>query len=244
MGKPIDPDLLCRTLLRWIRGRSAPEGALARTLPAADAPPAVPLPGFDVPAALVRLGGKTALLHRLMLRLREGFADAAPRLRSALAAGEWDEAERLAHTLKGVAGTMEATDVAACAVDLDAKLRARDQEALPGAIDALEAALAVALASIATLEAQERESGIPPGGGGSALADAAAALREFDGLLRVRSLRARKVFAEVRPVLDAHEPACAQTIAAAIERLDFSAARAALGEVLLRCGISVEAPAS
>ena len=247
LAKPIDPVILARTLARWIRPgmgtTSADEGADAAAPPLRDLPPQLPaLAGFDMPEALARLGGKMDLLRKLMVRLREGFADAPKRIRALLAAGSHEEAERLAHTLKAVAGTMGANDVAARAAELEIQLRSGDHRSAGPAIDALQTALAVALASIASLE----------GGGDAAAAlapgtavDPAAyvdALRELDALLRVRSLRARKCFAQLRPVLDQHEAGAGERIAEAMARLDFSAARTILGEVLPHFGVTVEGP--
>ncbi|MCW5604213.1 MAG: response regulator, partial [Burkholderiales bacterium] len=117
--KPVDPDVLYRTLARHY----------ARRAPQADRPaatgeqrPTAALPeiaGIDTAAGLRRVAGNRGLYRKLLQQYAEGQRDAPARIRDALEAGDAVTAERLAHTLKGVSGNIGAAGVqqAAAAVE-------------------------------------------------------------------------------------------------------------------------------
>ncbi len=118
--KPIDPEHLYERLQHW-SGRVARPAASA-TEPAVSEP-LPPLAGFDSAAALRRVGGNVGLYRRLLQSLVTTQADALERLDQALAAADLPLAERIVHTVKGVAANLGASDLAAAAADLDAELK-------------------------------------------------------------------------------------------------------------------------
>jgi two-component system, sensor histidine kinase and response regulator len=113
--KPIHMDLLFATLQRL----AAPVRAAAQqTDPARaaatsdDGAPEIPaLPGIDVADGLARSGGNVTLYRDLLRRFADGHADGATVVRDALERDDREEADRIAHTLKGVAGNIGARDV-------------------------------------------------------------------------------------------------------------------------------------
>jgi len=155
VAKPLDPALLIATLHRWVKvAEHAPAAAApAATLPAHPAPPAPAAAppvsdgaaAFDVPAALDRLGGDEDLLRMLIDRFCSEFANAGRDLRAHLAAGEHDDAERLAHNLAGVASQLEATRVAQAARTLELRLRAGEVEGADALAERVDVALADAI---------------------------------------------------------------------------------------------------
>jgi PAS domain S-box-containing protein len=74
--------------------------------PAQDVPALPSLPGVDTDAGLVCVGGNQVLYLRLLRQFRDKQADAGARVRMALAAGDTPQAERIAHTVRGVAGSL------------------------------------------------------------------------------------------------------------------------------------------
>jgi len=121
--KPIEPEVLYQTLARWFRRAShaVPAPRVERPAPAADTFP--DMPGVDVADGLRRVAGNSALYRNLLAKFAEGQAGTPDAIRRALRAGDHALAERLAHTLKGVAGNIGARSVQASAGDLERAIR-------------------------------------------------------------------------------------------------------------------------
>ena len=82
------------------------------------------LPAVDVEAGVDRLMGNRAIYLRALARFRTDYRHAGADLRAALAAGDMLRAQRLAHTLKGAAGMIEAGALSAATLALEQALRA------------------------------------------------------------------------------------------------------------------------
>ena len=119
VSKPIDPELLFKTLLKWVfTGEMRPAESVTTALPSRD--PDLPfLDGIDVAAGLKRLMGNKASYRRILLGFGREFETAAEGLRDLVTAGRYDEAEMLAHSIKGAGGNLgaEALQGAAAAVE-------------------------------------------------------------------------------------------------------------------------------
>jgi signal transduction histidine kinase/CheY-like chemotaxis protein len=108
VAKPIDPAALFETLSRHYRPLLEPEVS------------AVPsVEGLDTAAGLLRVAGNRGLYLKLLRHFVEQQASAASRITEALNAGDRATAERVAHTVNGVAGNLGAGVVqnAAAAVE-------------------------------------------------------------------------------------------------------------------------------
>ena len=131
LSKPIDPDGLWRMLIKWIPGRGVLPGPAVPAAPpaAADAPADSGLPegvaGLDVQTGLSHMMGKKPLYLAMLQRYVTGQRDCADNIRLALAAGDAATAQRAAHTLKGVSGTIGATDVSLLAGAVETAIRDR-----------------------------------------------------------------------------------------------------------------------
>jgi PAS domain S-box-containing protein len=163
LTKPINPERLTAALTRWmptelaVRPKdqiSAPEPALVDK----DGVPGQLLP-FDIQAALVRINGKPSLLRELLFNFRDQYQNAALSLLELVRKGKTDEAERLAHSLKSVAATLEARDLAESAFAIEEALRAGRTGDLVSLITAMEEALDPAIIAVSSLvQAQARPS--------------------------------------------------------------------------------------
>jgi CheY-like chemotaxis protein/HPt (histidine-containing phosphotransfer) domain-containing protein len=108
IGKPIDPDRMVATLASWVHPAKeiAPPVSIP---PAATTEDSLPdLPGVNVAESIRRIGGKIAIYYKLLDRFRVTEKNVVSRIREALASSDHKTAERIAHTLRGIAGTLGA----------------------------------------------------------------------------------------------------------------------------------------
>jgi CheY-like chemotaxis protein/HPt (histidine-containing phosphotransfer) domain-containing protein len=230
VAKPVDPALLMATLNRWLRPPAPDTAAPIVSLDPVDKPALAPLPDslppFDIPAALLRVNGKAALLHKLIVTFGQTYADVARDLRVYLGTGLLPDARRLAHSLKGVAGSLELPAVQRIAADLEKALAAGDTEQARVFIVELETAIAPAIAAARSLGA--REAVEPPQPAAPVDDGAVAALRaELRDLLCRRSLGARASFQRLAAALGLSDAQRAgHPLGRALETLDYDAALA------------------
>jgi two-component system sensor histidine kinase/response regulator len=128
ISKPIDPAALFETVARFYTP------SVDRALPTAPSsgreviPASAELPtiaGLDTHDGVSRVGGNQKLYVKLLRDFAAQQKTAIERVREALEAGDVSTAERLAHTLKGVAGNIGAKDVQSAAGALERLIRDR-----------------------------------------------------------------------------------------------------------------------
>ncbi len=230
VAKPIDPDKLLATLAHWI----APKGARPTaplTKPAPDSGPELPpIPGVDVKAGLARVRGNGKVYVDLLRAFRRGYDDNAADMSKALDRGEPEQARQIAHTLKGVAGNLGATEVESAATAIDRHLKKNAMEAVPPEVARLAAALDETMAgldrALADLDARkEPDAGSPR----ASASEARSQLTELEGLLESADGDAvnywESVSAGLAGTLDA---AALETIETSIKAFDFETALSAL----------------
>jgi two-component system, sensor histidine kinase and response regulator len=244
VSKPIDPAELVRTLDRWLKPRLTeaavlPPPVAATILPNDDLPPS--LPPFDLDAGLMRMNGKRALLRKMIIHFGDTFGTAISMLRTQIAAASLGEARRLAHTIKGVAGAVEARSVAEAAGQVEDALAAGKLTEVAELLNQLEQALLPALAAAAELKG----ASTPAAAGAGATLDYTASMpliAEIRDLLQRRSLRARKTFEMLEHGLGATPEAVGlHPVKAALERLDYRGALALLDKITGRAAIADDA---
>ena len=154
VSKPIDPAALFETVERFVAARvQGPTVPAEEPVPAAvsdgDELPAVP--GLNVADGLGRVAGNTKLYRKLLHRFATTEADAAERIASALAAPDRALAERLAHTVRGVAGNIGAAAVQQAAADLEQAIKGSAPAAdIEGSHASLEECLASLIHGVRT----------------------------------------------------------------------------------------------
>lgn len=269
--KPIDPGRLADAVERWIspaagrlHGGSADQPfrppatpSASQSAPASTAAPAgqpvpsgVPLdlPPFDIPAALQRCNGSHELLLRLIKGFAEHFSHAANKMRALIADAQWDEAKALAHSLVGVAASLELSALTQAAKSIDAALTQARFELLPALLSSLEAALDQAVRaarSIGPLTVDAPSHAVPDE---HATPDQRGQDPDLEPLrqhLRSNSFWARRDLAAIEPYLRGRgvDEELAG-IARGVERLDFAAASVALDRLIeqLRSRPATEIP--
>ena len=150
IGKPIDVNQLFVSLARWIKpsdplGNAALVGGVAEPAQKTELPNIACL---DLPQAMRRMGGNAKLMRKLIGRFAETQSDAMERVRAAITLGDMDTATREAHTVKGLAGNIGATQLLARAGVVESALRHGPADDLPDALLAMEQALAQVIEQI------------------------------------------------------------------------------------------------
>ncbi len=131
LAKPIDPDQLSRTLIKWIKPLSATAAMVTArksvskvetTLPAL-----APIAGLDMKLGLHHALGRQALYGSLLRKFVLGQQEFPTQLAAALAQSDWQTAERLAHTLKGLCAQIGASGLRGEAERLETAIRQREE---------------------------------------------------------------------------------------------------------------------
>jgi len=126
VSKPIDPDNLFATLLRWAKPRQK-SAVESQTQPVKAKPSdEILLPeiaGVNVADGLNRVAGNRRLYRDLLGQFASKQRDAAAQISAALESGDSKLAERIAHTVKGVAGNLAIAEVQSAAQKVEKAIR-------------------------------------------------------------------------------------------------------------------------
>ncbi|HMD31427.1 MAG TPA: response regulator [Candidatus Acidoferrales bacterium] len=240
--KPIDPDALFATLGRWAK----PKHAAAAPAPAKPAKPAdeTPLPeieGVDVAGGLRRVAGNKRLYADLLGQFAAKQGDCRAQIAAALDSGDRNSAERIAHTVKGVAGNLGILAVFKAAEGVEKAIHNGDST-MPARLDELAAlvdrqvrAIHTALPS-ASPAAHDAAAAVP-----FVPAVAAKAIARLSALIEASDGDAAEAFHEVADAVGgrASSPRVA-ALKSAIQDYDFEGALVKLNEIAKECGVQPE----
>ncbi len=164
IGKPVDPQNLYETLLLWLPGSQVAE-QVDEFSPADDKRDVAlslalqQIPGLDVGKGLKVVRGNLNNLAKLLSSLARHHDDDVKLLRDYLQHEQYGDAQRLAHTLKGLGATLGVAALHDQAHTLEVALRnPLAMTELSQQIDALEWVLSPLLAAIHKLSSQQATS--------------------------------------------------------------------------------------
>ncbi|MFA9219100.1 MAG: response regulator [Sphingomonadaceae bacterium] len=153
--KPVDPELLFRTLLKWIPAQRLARRALATAVakPLTEGQPGQPAPlpavaGIDWQVALENVDQQRAKLERRVHNFLLEYRSAPGAIRDALAVADMARLQHLAHNLRPSAAYLGAAAVSTLATQVEQDVRAGRQ---PGSAAELASALDRVLAGLAQL---------------------------------------------------------------------------------------------
>jgi two-component system sensor histidine kinase/response regulator len=125
ISKPIDPRELFTALTKWIPARDGGD-TVSPSMNEKPAPKesALPkLPGIDVKGGLMRVNGNEDLYRKILSSFYQNNIGTKLEIGNALEAGDLKLAERLVHTVKGVAATIGADRLAKASQPIETELR-------------------------------------------------------------------------------------------------------------------------
>ena len=171
MAKPISRKELFEVLSRWIP-ENMNERKMQNKQPAThlnvdarelqnssseNRNPTLPesIAGINIKQGLGRVDGDLALYLRLVKEFVDNYRTVDQEILAALESGDQEGGDRLVHTIKGVAGTLGAADLAAASLALEQAAKTKTGRAAP--FSHFQSALQVAVTSFSTLLAAGEE---------------------------------------------------------------------------------------
>ncbi|MBF0274936.1 MAG: response regulator, partial [Nitrospinae bacterium] len=140
VAKPIDPKALFSTLEKWIKPKN-PVTAKQKTKTSEQEIIIPEIAGIDTTAGLQRVGGNKKLYHNLLVRFHEDYASVQNEIEALIEKEDSKTAERLVHTVKGVAANIGADDIAKATAKLEAAIKAGNQDEFAQLIENVSASL-------------------------------------------------------------------------------------------------------
>ena len=242
LAKPIQPENLLAVLRRWIKPREdrVPARGEVAAASAAGEAGTVEVPrnidGLDTAAGLFHVAGNSATYISLLRQFTDRHQGDAKRIRGALNDDDWATAERLAHTVKGLAGTLGADGLQASTRELEQALRERQPRAH---VDALLVKFAAAMTFlIKQVEAELPAEKSPAATVAGDAITLALVCGKLASLLAKADFASEAFFAANRELLQAAFKADFDNINHAMQDFDYDAAKVALESACAKLGIA------
>jgi HPt (histidine-containing phosphotransfer) domain-containing protein len=190
------------------------------------------LPGIDRIAGLRRVAGNETLYHKLLLDFHRDYATSADRIRAAISKNRFTDAERLAHTLKGVAGSIGAIDLQRATEELNSALRLNSLEKAVVLLADADQELSLVIRGLEPLAQQAAaapaQASMAGSGDGVDRHALETSLRTLAELVRKSNPDAESVLEHVRAALKGTHTEAVDRVAQALDVFDFRGTMKAL----------------
>jgi signal transduction histidine kinase/DNA-binding response OmpR family regulator/HPt (histidine-containing phosphotransfer) domain-containing protein/HAMP domain-containing protein len=238
ISKPIDPVTMFATIAKYYRptpGRTA--GFAARPPNAPEADVLTNLPGIDTILGQQRVAGNRKLYLKLLGDFHRDYPGSVRAIRDAIEGKRDEEALRLAHTLKGVSGSLGAMDLYAAAEEVETALKAGDHAKAAACLPAVEDRLQIVISGLAR-----------PGGSAAKAADPSkevnrealgASLKALAEMLRKNNPEAEVALENVTALCRDQWAESTLRIGNAVDSFDFKGAMKALEQLAGEANISL-----
>jgi len=151
VAKPIDPNQLYGALAKWIKpkAREIPTAYLTKQQKAKDnVQLPQELPEIDIKAGLIRVGGNKKLYRDLLIKFYNDYQTIINDIHEALDKKDLELAQRLAHTVKGVAGNIGATEIQKAAEIVELSIKDGHLEEISDLLQTLQEKLDIPMAAL------------------------------------------------------------------------------------------------
>ncbi|MGZ5874250.1 MAG: response regulator [Bradyrhizobium sp.] len=237
--KPIDPELLYRTLAQfYLPGQAA---VSAKPIDRASPPDSLlEIDGMDVANGLRRVAGNLKLYRSLLGQFVEQQADVVSAVRAGLERQDFALVERLVHTLKGVSGNLGAKSISRLAAELEGSLKHREVGSLDSALSGMDIELAQVIEAIRNSLAT-RTAETPRRVSAPDLTETVTLLKQIKQLLANDDGAALDFLLEARERIDGIiSDADLNALQQAVSDFDFTAALGCLTSIAQRNKLSLE----
>jgi len=165
VAKPIDIKQFFASLVKWIEPGDRgfiPKTDTGKTPEKAPAPPEDQLPetiqGINIKEGLMRVGGNEKLYRNILMKLRDDYAKTDGEIKGLLQSEKAGEAERLAHSIKGVAGNVGAGKLQEAAAEVEHAIKDGETDSYDETISAFGKVLKEIVTALEVLGGEEKET--------------------------------------------------------------------------------------
>ena len=219
LAKPVEPAQLRRMLLKWLPDRAMRGPAKGSSRASIEG-----IDGVDVAAGLARVLGREKVYATLLESFLQGHADDVQRIRGVLAAGDTKAAERLVHTLKGVAANLGAENLQSVAESLEMALTQHAGDVAIDALQRLDDSLQRLCLSLRSWLASRPQDALRQKEPAADLGRATQVVERLRNLLADDDMQAARLFADERELLSAALGGRFDSVREAIDAFDYEAA--------------------